>query len=106
MSPQNVFWLVAAHDGWLLPGFYLVLPSFTGFYLIYDCCPIFYPVLPSFTEFYLVLPSFSFPQQTITDWCYSIDGCHPIIRVLLGFTGFYLVFLGFTRFYLFLPSFT
>ena len=72
-----------------LTKFYWVLPSFTGFYLVFLGFTQFYWVLPSFTGFYLVLLGFT-----------------QFYWVLPSLTGFYLVLLGFTQFYWVLPCFT
>ena len=66
----------------------MVLPSFTGFYLVLLGFTGFYWVLLGYTWFYLVLLGF-----TMFYW------------VLLGFTGFYWVLLGITWFYWVIPCF-
>ena len=55
--------------------FYLVLPSFTGFFLrfrtffvVYQAVTEFYWVLPRFAGFYLVLPSFTGFEPNFTQW--------------------------------------
>ena len=105
----------------------MVLPSFTGFYLVllgfssfflrffsnqsdnvlqewlFDFTS-FYRVLPSFTGFYLVLLGFyHFSNMVVVETlgpCFTTTTCYFrffFYRVLPIFTGFYLVLLGFTE---------
>ena len=64
----------------MLPVFYWVLPSFTGFYRVLPSFTRLYWVSLSFTGFYRVLPSFA--------------------EFLMGSTGFYWVLLGCTGFWM------
>ena len=72
----------------MLPVFYWVLPSFTGFYRVLPSFTRLYWVSLSFTGFYRVLPSFA----------EFLMGSTGFYWVLLGFTGFYWVVLGFEWF--------